>query len=415
MRDLFRDSRLVVATALIMAIGLLDGFEALVLGLLAPAIGRDLNIALPFFTWIFFATSVGTMSGSMLAGLLADRYGRRKVLIMAALAMAVGMIGDGLSPNWEVLLIARAFAGMGLGAVLPAGTTLIAELAPVRYRAAIISVIVVSTTIGGASSAFSIHLMERLTDWRGIFIAAGVLSAVIALAMYFWLPESPTFLAKGAAEAQNGERNDAQKSTRGATIMRVFAEGRAVGALILCLFFFSYYIWLGFHRSWGPLVYGAEGANLAAGRTSMALYGTGVIAGAALAPILALRWREQTIIKLALAVGGLCLVALATAGGTSGTPFTVLWLLAGCSLYLPFQLGYGVATSYFPAHSRSMGVALVAVCGRLGSLSGPLFGGALVAVQSSSQTILIAAALPIALAFAVLLGLRLSTKGSSAA
>jgi len=406
MKELFADRKLVAAMVLCIAIGLLDGFEVIVLGLMAPDIGRDLGISLPFFTWIFFATSVGTIAGSMLSGLLGDRHGRRTVLILACFAMAVGMIGDGLSPNWEILLIARAITGLGIGAVLPAGTSLIAELAPARFRAALISVVVVSTTLGAAATAVGIHWLEQLTDWRGVFIGAGVASAVIAFFMLLWLPESPAFTKEGRALQQEKTAGASEDSSRRASITRVFADGRAVGALFLCLFFFCYYIWLGFHRAWQPLMYGTEGELFAAGRASMALYGSGVIAGAILAPILATRWNEQSAIKGALLVGTFCLLALAVVGPARGSAFTILWLVAGCALYMPFQLAYGVATSYFPPSSRSMGVALAAVCGRLGSLSGPLLGGALVSANASVQTILIAAAVPIGVALAVLFVLQ---------
>ena len=414
MKELFGDAKLVAALTLCMAVALLDGFEVIVLGLMAPAIGRDLNIALPFFTWIFFATSLGTIFGSILSGLLGDRYGRRTVLILASCAMAVGMIGDGLSPNWHILLIARAIAGLGIGAVLPAGTSLIAELAPSRFRAALISIVVVSTTVGSSSTAIGIRWLERVTDWRGIFIGAGIASAAIALLMLLWLPESPAFV-KGAGGQGGKATEEPQRGSRGASIKRVFADGRAVGAASLCLFFFAYYIWLGFHRAWGSLVYGSEGEHFAAGRASMAIYGMGVIAGAILAPILATRWNEHAAIKFALAVGFITLVMLAVGGQTSGPSFNALWFVAGCALYMPFQLAYGVATSYFPASSRSMGVALAAVCGRLGSLSGPRLGGALVGTGSSVRTTLIAAAVPIGLAFLILFALQMFWKARPAA
>ena len=403
MKELFSDGRLLVATALCIAVALLDGFEVIVLGLMAPAIGRDLGIELSFFTWIFFATSLGTILGSVLSGLVGDRHGRRTVLILASCAMAIGMIGDGLSPNWHILLVARAVTGLGIGAVLPAGTSLIAELAPARCRAALISVVVVSTTVGSSSTAIGIHWLERVTDWRGVFIGAGVASGIVAALMLLYLPESPAFRGGSASPAHDEQL---ERVSRGTSIMRVFADGRALGAASLCLFFFAYYIWLGFHRAWGPLIYGTEGADFAAGRASMAIYGMGVIAGAILAPILATRWNEHGAIKLALAVGFATLMALAATGQTSGPAFTALWFVAGCALYMPFQLAYGVATSYYPASSRSMGVALAAVCGRLGSLSGPLLGGVLVKTESSIETTLIVAAIPIAVAFVILLAVR---------
>ena len=171
MREVLWDRKLVLAMSLCIAIGLLDGFEVLVLGLMAPAIARDLNIALPFFTWIVLATSVG-LSLAPWSVFLGRPARRRAVLILASVAMAVGMIGDGLSPDWQILLLARSVTGLEIGAVLPAGTSLIAELAPSRFRAALISVVVVSTTVGASSTAVGIlWWLERLiaTDLEGAF------------------------------------------------------------------------------------------------------------------------------------------------------------------------------------------------------------------------------------------------------
>src|SRR6188508_3037608 len=143
--------------ALCMICLIMDGFDVQAMGYVAPAVIRDFGVGGPALGPVFAAANVGVLIGSLLFSMLADR--------------------------------------IGLGCIIPNATALVGEFSPKRSRVTLTMGITVGFTAGAAVGGFVALWLIPLFGWRSVFFVGGAVPFVIAVAMYFSLPESLQFLA----------------------------------------------------------------------------------------------------------------------------------------------------------------------------------------------------------------------------
>ena len=135
--------------ALSWAVTFLDGFDMLVISFVAPYL-RDGFGADVISLGELFATGVfGAMLGGIAFGWLGDRYGRRPIIIASVVAFGATSIAMALAPNMHMLLILRFLNGLALGGLMPLAWALNIEFVPSRYRATVVTVIMMGYTLGG--------------------------------------------------------------------------------------------------------------------------------------------------------------------------------------------------------------------------------------------------------------------------
>ena len=113
---------------------LLDGFDTAAIGYIAPELLQSWHIERAQLAPVFGAGLFGMLLGSFCFGPLADRHGRKSVLLVCVLIFALGTLASALSPSVEVLAVLRFITGIGLGGVLPNCITLSSEYSPARRR-----------------------------------------------------------------------------------------------------------------------------------------------------------------------------------------------------------------------------------------------------------------------------------------
>src|SRR5256885_7081800 len=174
---------------------IMDGFDVQVLGYVAPEIVREWKIANAALGPVFGASNFGVLVGSLVFSMLADKIGRRPILIGATLFFGVMTIVAARAASVGQLLVLRFVAGIGLGCIIPNATALVGEYSPRRLRGQLMMVVggvgfTGGAAIGGFISAF---LIPRF-GWRSVLYFGGAAPLLIALAMVLWLPESLQFL-----------------------------------------------------------------------------------------------------------------------------------------------------------------------------------------------------------------------------
>ena len=174
---------------------IMDGFDVQAMGYVAPAIVADWGIPRALLGGVFSAANFGVLIGSLVFSMVADKIGRRPVLIGATLFFSVMAIATAYAQNVQQLLWLRFIAGIGMGCIMPNATALIGEFSPKRSRVTLMMCITVGFT-GGAALAGLVSLwMIPAFGWRSVFIFGGAVPLVIALLMIWGLPESLQFLA----------------------------------------------------------------------------------------------------------------------------------------------------------------------------------------------------------------------------
>src|ERR671929_1046847 len=163
----------------------MDGFDLLILGFMLRAISADLHLtpaqAGSLITW----TLIGAVVGGILFGILADYYGRVRVLTWTILLFAVFTGLCAFAQGYWDLLISRTIAGLGLGGEFGIGMALVAETWPARLRARACSYVALGWQAGVLIAALAVPLMLPSIGWRGVFIV-GLIPGFIAFAVRWY-------------------------------------------------------------------------------------------------------------------------------------------------------------------------------------------------------------------------------------
>jgi MFS transporter, AAHS family, 4-hydroxybenzoate transporter len=174
---------------------ILDGFDVVAMGFIAPALVSDWHISRaelgPVMSMGLFGLAIGALAG----GPLADRFGRRRVIIGSVLFFGLASLASAWSPNIAILSAMRFLTGLGLGASQPNAATLASEYAPRKYRSLMVTVIYCGFTLGAAGGGFLASSMIASHGWSSILVIGGIVPMFFALALSFVLPDSAKFLA----------------------------------------------------------------------------------------------------------------------------------------------------------------------------------------------------------------------------
>lgn len=184
----------VIFVACIAALGgILFGFDTAVISGAILFITKQFNLTILQNGFVVSASLVGAIFGSLFGGRLADKFGRKIVLIVAALIFMVGTVGSGLAESMEALVISRIILGLAIGISSFTVPLYISEMAPARLRGALVSVNQLAITTGIFVSYFIDAYFSTDADWRGMFFM-GVIPAAILFVGMFFLPDTPRWL-----------------------------------------------------------------------------------------------------------------------------------------------------------------------------------------------------------------------------
>jgi AAHS family 4-hydroxybenzoate transporter-like MFS transporter len=401
-----------------------DGFDVQAMGYVAPALIRAWGIPAAAMGPVFAAGLLGLFVGSLAFGMVADRVGRRPVLLAATAALSAFTILTGFATSLPQLLALRFLAGIGLGAIMPNATALVGEYSPRRHRVAVMMIVtngfMLGAVLGGLLSAW----LVPAHGWRSVFWVGGIVPLLLLPPMAAWLPESLQFLAvRGRRPAEiarwlrrirpdvpagAGVRYLAREERReGLPVLQLFRDGRAAATALLWIVNFTNVLDAYFVSSWLPAVVQDAGYST---RTAV-LVGTAVQLGGMLGTVaLGLVLRGGRFVPILAGCFALAAVNLALLGDPR-LPLAALVAVA-------FLVGWGIfggqpglnalAATYYPTDLRSTGIGAGLGVGRLGAILGPLLAAALLERSWSSQALFVAAAVPAAISTAVMLSLGLA-------
>jgi MFS transporter, AAHS family, 4-hydroxybenzoate transporter len=375
-------------------VALLDGFDLLAIGVAAPAMAGPLHIAPNQFGFLFSAALFGLMLGAFGLGPIADRYGRRRVLIGATATFGVFTLCSASAATLQQILLYRFLAGVGFGGAMPSFISLAAEYTPQLNRQAMIGLLWTGVPLGGVMVGL---LGSRLIDgvgWQSLFYIGGILPLVLSTVMICALPDSIEFLVMRGAPSRDirdlllrisptlnigsgrqfvikGEK------TRSEPVWQLFSAGRACGTVLLWASYFVTFLMVATSGAWTPTLLQRAGISGAQSSVAVALFGLGSVIGTPLAGFLLSRFAARRVLPTAL-VGSA--MTLGTVGHASQSVALVVVLLGFAGFFL------GVASSglialaplLYSTAIRSTGVGWAMGLGRLGSFVGPLAIGLLV-------------------------------------
>lgn len=201
-------SRLHVAIVILATLGFAFDLLEVALGNVLSAVfsAPPYSVAADRLSWLLSAMYVGAIPGALIAGWLADRYGRKIVLVGVLMLLCASSIAAAASPEINSLIVARCLSGLALGAYPPLIISYLTDLMPARRRGTLILIVSGCAALGPVAMIFLVRWLTPLQPlgieaWRWAFIVGSVGSVVVGLCLNF-LPESPRWLAARGRQAE---------------------------------------------------------------------------------------------------------------------------------------------------------------------------------------------------------------------
>jgi MFS transporter, AAHS family, 4-hydroxybenzoate transporter len=408
-----------------------DGFDTQALAYVAPSIASEWKLSPGIFGPVFAAVLLGSMVGAFGFGYLADRFGRKRTLVLCMILFGALNIGSAYATSIESFTLLRFLCGIGLGGVIPNVMALVSEYAPARRRATLVAITWCGFSLGAVlGGLISVPLISHF-GWKSVFVFGGILPLCLVAIVVFALPESIKFLilARGKGvelvavlRKLNPGRHfddssafvlDEPRLGRG-SISALFRDGLAIGSVFLCLAFFMSLMLVYLFINWIPLLLRQAGLPLQDAMMGTIIFNLSGIFGS----VFCTQFIDRKILPpmfiliFAYFVGAAAVFAIGFAGTSfwpiMGTIFLGGFFIIGAQLSLN-----ALITNYYPTAIRGTGVGWSQVVGRTGSLLGPLMGGALVSQgMSPSQLFQVSSIAPLLACVCLLVFMKFSSSAT---
>jgi MFS transporter, AAHS family, 4-hydroxybenzoate transporter len=389
------------------AVLFLDGFDTQAIGFVAPALAREWGLSKGALGPVFSAGLFGLMIGALLLGPAADRIGRKKIIILSTVAFGVGALATAFVEGVSALIFIRFLTGLGLGGAMPNAIAMTSEFNPRRRRATMVMLMFCGFSIGGALGGLVAAALIPHFGWRAVFVVGGAAPLLLAPILVLKLPESVRFLAlTGHADARVGQllgqinpRSAFAAATRfvvhepeltGIPVKHLFKGGRTLVTLLLWVLFFMSLLDIYFLSTWLPTVLSDFGASVSKAAEVGSLLQIGGVVGTLVLGSIIDRFSFR-------AVALVYFMAVFAIGAIGQLGYSIV--LIGSAIFVAgFCIAGGqiasnaLAAGFYPTSIRATGVGWALGIGRVGSIVGPLVGGALLAMKWSAGEVFVTAA-----------------------
>ena len=393
-----RRLRTVVWIVALATVGLIfDGYDLVVYGAVVSTFLRDpshIGAVTPAIAGLLGSYAlVGVMVGALLAGLVGDRLGRRKVMLISYAWFSVGMALTALATTSAAFGWLRFCTGLGIGSLVATTAALVAEYAPRGRKNTINAITNGGIPLGSLLAALLAILLMQHIGWRGMFwIGALPIVTLLPLA-YFKMPESVAWLAsRGRMDEARAmsERTGIQmpeavpvmpgsNAPAGAAkvgFAGLFSRHYLFPTLVLGLMSATGLVLVYSLNTWLPEIMLRAGFNAKGSLSFLAVLNGGSLFGALAASRAADRFGPKVVVAACFATGALALVLL-----TLGFPLAALLAIVavvGLGTSGTQTLIYGFVANYYRTNVRAAGVAWCAGFGRLGGIGGPMLGSTMI-------------------------------------
>jgi AAHS family 4-hydroxybenzoate transporter-like MFS transporter len=412
--------------ALCTAIVFVEGMNAQSAGYVAPALREAWGLT-PSELGLFFSSGlIGLMFGGLFVAPLADRIGRRPILLACVMLFGVCSLATAASASITLLDVLRFFAGLGIGGAMPNAIALTAEYSPLRRRSSMIAVMMTGFILGSIVAGLIAAKLIPDWGWQSVFVVGGVLPLLLLPLLFYALPESIRFLVVSEAPREPIARllnridpaADIGPNTRlvveehpasRASVLALFRDGRARSTTLLWVIYFMSLLNLYLFTSW--LTTHVREAGLSVGIAI--IVGTMFQVGGAFGAVFG--WMFDRVgpsrtIFTAYLVGAIAIACIGFAEGDL-VMLTISVFTAGFGIIGGQTAANALAAMAYPTQIRSTGVGWATGIGRAGSIVGPGLAGVLIEAGLSTQNIFYLAVIPAliaAAAGAALGGLRVA-------
>ncbi len=394
-----------------------DGLDTGIIGFIAPALIDDWGISKPALAPVLSAALVGMSLGALISGPLADKFGRKGVIVMTTLLFSGFTILCGFAQSTQELMIYRFITGLGLGAAMPNISTMVSEYMPAKRKAFLTGLagcgFMLGISCGGVLSAY---LLESM-GWAKVIIIGGMLPLILVLVLILKLPESIQFLIQrqqqqraqkilerlqGHAFAQPVQLvlNTSDRPVDQSPVKMVLGPYRW-GSIMLWLCCFMSLLVFYLLTSWMPTILKTAGMTTQQFSMIAAIFPFGGVVGAIVMGWYMDKLNPTQVIKYAYLFAFILFIFTGWVSANilllSISIFLIGALLVGAqSSLLP------LAALFYPSSCRAVGVSWMHGIGRIGAIFGAFYGALIFSLDISLSGIFYILAIPTLISFLAL-------------
>ncbi|MCW8038401.1 MULTISPECIES: 3-(3-hydroxy-phenyl)propionate transporter MhpT [Acinetobacter] len=376
----------IVTVAICFLIAVIEGLDIQAAGIAAAGIREDFGLDKSQLGVFFSAGILGLLPGALVGGRVADRIGRKKVLICSTAVFALFTLFTAWVNSFHSLLAVRFLAGAGLGAAMPILITLASEAVTPQNRGRAVGLMYCGMPVGAAILSL-IATTDFGANWKNVFYLGGLLPIIVIPLMMWLLPESKEYL-KTKELAENAT---AAEATPQGSFKDLFnTENRTRTFCIWVSYFFTLmvvYIML----SWLPSLFTELGFTRKDGATAQFYFMVSATIGTIILGMLTDRWKKAYVIVLMY--GGILAGLFALNGAGSLTQMYMASALVGAFVIGCQGVLYAFGGIVYPTEVRGTGVGVGSAVGRIGAMLGPAIAGQLLAAGFGAAGV-ISAAIP---------------------
>ena len=393
----------------------LDGLDTAAMGFIAPALSQEWGIDRASLGPVMSAALIGMVFGALGSGPLADRFGRKGVLVGAVLVFGGFSLASAYATNVDQLLVLRFLTGLGLGAGMPNATTLLSEYTPERLKSLLVTSMFCGFNLGMAGGGFISAKLIPAYGWHSLLVIGGVLPLLLAVVLLAWLPESARFLVVRNRGADKVRKSLApinpeqvaqassfsvpeQKAVAARNVFAVvFSSTYGLGTVLLWLTYFMGLVIVYLLTSWLPTLMRDSGASMEQAAFIGALFQFGGVLSAVAVGWAMDRFNPHKVIGIFYLLAGVFAYAVGQSLGNI-TLLATLVLVAGMCVNGAQSAMPSLAARFYPTQGRATGVSWMLGIGRFGAILGAWSGATLLGLGWNFEQVLTALLVPAALA-----------------
>ncbi len=382
-----------LVVAITWSIVVFDGYDLIVYGTTVPALMHAFNLTPPEAGFMGSLAFLGMVIGATGAGVMADRLGRRRSILLSTTVFSVFTIACGLAADKYTFGLFRVLAGIGLGGLVPSANALTAEFVSRAKRSIVSTIMMSGVPVGGTLAAFIAIPVLRSYDWKWMYFIAAVGLVVILPIVHFLLPESAVWLhAHGrTAEAlqvarqygldlrEESEQHGHAENVK-PTFTSILRKPYGLASLMFLLSTFAVmFTWYGL-ATWIPKLMQGDATKYNMGNPLYFLVALnlGAVIGSFVTAWGGVRFgavRSGVVAALGAAVG---LGYLFVVQPHTVAPIYTAFVFAGIGTHGTLCLILAAIASHYPPRLRGTGLGFSFGIGRIGAVIAPYAGGYLV-------------------------------------
>lgn len=350
---------------------MVDGFDLVTNGLIAPRIAPEFGMGPQDLGLLFGLTSLGMLVGAITGGLLGDRFGPKSGLLQALIMFGAASMLSALATSAQMLIAMRVLTGIGIGAALPNVLAYVATLVSPERGAGVGTIMASAVPVGGGVTGLLIFLFPASLSWQAIVVLGGILPLALIIPLTILLP-------KVRANASAGDRPP---------LTDLFTPERRIPTLTLWLASFLMMSIFYALINWLPTFFGHMGLSKSSAGLMMLIFTyTGAMSAIVFGVLL--QRPGRTKILTIIGFGGTALGALAMcAAGPGFASIAVAALVTSVFSSGAQCLLLGFSPTIYPLPLRGRGAGAAIASGRLGAIVGPMSTGFILAAGSTPSTI----------------------------